>query len=237
MKKNVLLSKNLLPTIAVAAIASVLMLAQPAAAAPNTWKDPAGGNWSVGTNWTSLAIPVTTDDVIFGDVGAGSPNTDDIAGETIDSLTYNQDNGLQQTTVISPGKTLTVTGSGAAGTGLLYIGSTSAATTATTLVPVAIQGTGSTLQLNGAGDIWVAQGNATASTHNATLDLSGLTTFNANVGRLLVGVNVNGINRVSGTLLLAQTDNILTCTGASPQVEVGEATANGNSGQRFQHRI
>ena len=54
--------------------------------------------------------------------------------------------------------------------------------------------------------------------------------MNASIGRLLVGVNVNGINRASGFLLLAQT-NVITATGASPQVEVGEATANGNSGQ------
>jgi len=59
--------------------------------------------------------------------------------------------------------------------------------------------------------------------------MSGLGTLNANIGRLYVGVNINGINRPSGTLLLAQTNNI-TLTGASPQVEVQESGVNANGG-------
>ncbi len=209
------------------ALASVLAMTQRAGAAVTTWTNAAGGNWSVPGNWNPSGVPGTTADVVFGDVGAGSPNTDDVVGETIDSLTYNQDNGAQQTTVIGPGQTLTINSGVAAGSALLYTGSTSAATGAGTLLPVAIQGATSTLTLNGAGDIWVAQGNGTAGGHIATLDLSGLGTLNATIGRLYVGVNINGINRPSGTLLLAATNNI-TLNGTSPQVEVQESTVNAN---------
>ena len=222
--------KSLLP--ATLALAAFFGLSQLAGAA-TVWSDPNGGDWSVGTNWNSpFTAPGATNDVQFGDVGAGHTTTNDIASETIDSLIYNQDDNLQQTTVIPSGQTLTIASSVAAGSPILYVGSTTAATTSTTAVIAAIQGTDltSALDLTGSGDIWVAQGNTTAGTHNAQLNLQNLGTLNASIGRLLVGVNVNGINRASGFLLLAQT-NVITATGASPQVEVGEATANGNSGQ------
>lgn len=213
-----------------AALAVTLALAQGVGAAPNIWNNASGGNWSVAGNWSTMAEPQPSDDVQFGDVGAGSANTDDIIGATIDSLTYDQDNGGQQTTIINPGQTLNVNSSVAAGTALLEVGSTSAATTSGTLVPAAIQGANSTLALTGAGDINVGQGNGTAGAHIATLDLSGLGTFNATVGRLLVGVGNGGnVNRASGTLYLAAT-NVITLSGASPQVEVQESPVNANGG-------
>src|SRR6185295_5515507 len=110
----------------------------------------------------------------------------DITGETINSLSYDWNNGLQQTTVINPGKTLTVNGSGAAGTALLLAGSAAAAPAATTLAPAAITGAGGNLVLNGAGDIVVRLGQGTAGTHMATMDMSGLDSLTATVGRLLV---------------------------------------------------
>jgi fibronectin-binding autotransporter adhesin len=228
--KTYLSRKSLLP--ASLALAAFFGLSQLAGAA-TIWSNPNGGDWSVGANWNSpFTAPGATNDVQFGDAGAGQTTTDDIASETIDSLIYNQDDSLQQTTVIPPGQTLTIASSVAAGSPILYVGSTAAITTSTTAVIAAIQGTDltSSLDLTGSGDIWVAQGNTTAGTHNAQLNMQGLGMLNASIGRLLVGVNVNGINRASGFLLLAQT-NVITATGASPQVEVGEATANGNSGQ------
>lgn len=204
-------------------------LAQAACAATITFTNTSGGDWSVGANWNPAGPPGTSSDVVFGDAAGGSTTTDDILSANIDSLTYNQDNGSQQTTVIPSGQTLTISSSVAAGSPELYVGSTSASTTSSTLVPAKIMGTDltSALTLTGAGDIWVSQGNGTSGTHMATLDMSGLGTFTANVGRLYVGTPVNGINRPSGTLLLAQT-NYITLTGSSPQVEVQEATANAN---------
>jgi autotransporter-associated beta strand protein len=65
----------------------------------------------------------------------------------------------------------------------------------------------------------------------ATLDLSGLDTFNASVGRLLVGQANPGesVNRPSGTLILAKT-NIITLTGGSPQVMIQDSGQNANGG-------
>lgn len=201
------------------------------AASPITFTNAAGGNWSVGANWSPAGPPVSASDVIFSNGVAGSTNTDDITSATIDSLTYSQANGSNQTTIIPSGETLTVSSGVAAGSAELYVGSTSASTTSSTQVPAKIAGTDltSTLSLTGAGDIWVAQGNSTSGTHMATLDMSGLGTFNASVGRLYVGVAVNGINRPSGTFLLAQT-NTITLTGGSPQVEVQESSVNANGG-------
>ena len=219
--------KKLLPLLkplSLAIVVAVASSAQPAGAAP-TWNNAAGGNWSVGANWSTLAAPGAADDVIFGNVGAGAPTTDDISAETINSLTYNQTTGTAHTTVINPGQTLTINGSGAAGTALLYVG---AANTTGLLVPVFIQGAGSTLTLNGAGDLDVRQGGTAGGSQMATLDLSGLDTFNATIGRLLVAQSPNNtINRLSGTLILAKT-NTITLTGASPQVMVQDPNANAN---------
>jgi fibronectin-binding autotransporter adhesin len=227
MKFNQLLARIVL------SFSTTLLITQSShAQTPDSWTSSVGGNWSVAGNWSS-GVPGTTSDVKFGNVGVNMINTNAVSS-TIDSLFYNQDNGGQQTTVINPGQTLTIDGTNiAAGAAMLYVGSTTPATTASTLVPVAIQGIGGTLVMTNStgatpGDIWVAQGNGTAGSHMATLDMSGLGTFIANVGRLYVGVNINGINRPTGHLLLAQT-NIITCTSTTiPQVEVQESGVNGN---------
>ncbi len=223
--------KNLKLSIpAIIASATLLLSSQPLHAGPVIWNAAGGGNWSAGANWNTLSIPGSGDDAQFGDVGTSFQNTVDTTF-TINSLRYQQDNNGTHTTTINHGQTLTIASSVAAGSPVIYVGSTNAATVSTTQVPVKIWGSdlNSTLSLTGAGDIWVAQGNGTASTHMATLDMTGLGTFNASVGRLYVGVAVNGILRPSGTLLLAQTNNI-TLTGSSPQVEVQQAAVNANGG-------
>lgn len=224
---NIIRNKLHLLIFTVLALAAMLVLAQPAGAAPITWNNAAGGNWSVGPNWSTLAAPGTADDVIFGNVGAGSPNTNDISSETIDSLTYNQNNALQQTTVINPGRTLTINSSIAAGntTSLLYVGG---ANVNNLLVPAVMQG-GGNLTLNGAADLVARQGGVAGGSQIATLDLSGLNNFNATIGRILLGVTFAGdsVNRDSGTLILAATNNI-TLTGTLPQVMVQNSTVNAN---------
>ena len=200
-------------------------------AGPNTWNNAAGGNWSVATNWSTLAVPGTNDSVIFGNVGAGFPNTNDVAAATINSLTYDWNNQSQQITVINPGETLTVNSTNAAGSALFLEGSASAAPASATLAPAAIIGAGANLVLTGSGDLIVHIGNGTAGSHMATLDMSGLDNFNANVGRLLVGQANAGaaVNRPSGTLILAGTNHI-TLTGGSPQVMVQDSGSNANGG-------
>lgn len=227
---NIIRAKSCLQIPMALAVVMILALALRAGAA-STWNNAAGGYWSVPGNWSPSGAPGSATDVIFGDVGAGQSTTNDILSESIDSLTYDQDDSLQQTTVIKAGQTLTVNSSIAAGSALLSVGSTSASITTTTIVGAAIQGGNTTgLNLNGAGDIWVSQGFSSASSHYAELDLSQIGTLTATIGRLWVGVNVNGNNRPAGILNLALTNNI-TLTGGAPQVEVGNASSNGNIGE------
>src|ERR1039458_9024330 len=172
----------------VLALVTMLALTQLAGAAP-TWNNAAGGNWSVAGNWSPSGVPGTASDVIFGNTGSGFPNTNNISSETINSLTYDWSNGSQQTTVIPSGQTLTVNSSVAANSALLLEGSAAAAPTTTTFTPCAINGGGS-LVLSGLGDIVIHEGTTSggaAANHMATLDLSGLNSFTATIGRLLIG--------------------------------------------------
>jgi hypothetical protein len=169
---NILRNKSYLQIPKVLALATTLALTQLAGAAP-IWNNVAGGNWSVDSNWSPSGAPGSASDVIFGNTGAGSPNTNDISSETINSLTYDWSNGSQQSTVIKPG-TLTVNGAGIAGTALILAGSAAAAPAAGTLAPAAITGAGGNLVLSGLGDLVVHLGQGTAGGHLATLDMSGL---------------------------------------------------------------
>src|SRR6266850_6703194 len=171
--------KNPHPSQVISALIVALLTAHSTFGAITTW-NATGGNWSVGANWDTLAAPGTADDARFLNVGAGTPTTMD-ASRTINSLAFGQDNQLLHTTTISSGQTLTVNRTTTGD--VLYIGSTSASITAGTLTPVAISGAGGTLTLSGTGNLVVRQGNATAGTHMSTLDLSGLDTFNATLGR------------------------------------------------------
>jgi fibronectin-binding autotransporter adhesin len=214
----------------IALFAAVVFSSQSLPAATTIWNAPSGGNWSAPADWSTTVIPGTGDDVQFGDTGAGNQNTMD-AAFTINSLTYNQDNGLLHTTVLNPGFTLSINRTTAGDA--LTVNSQAAATTASTQVPVAIQGAGATLNVTSStGDIVVRQGNGSTGSHMATLDLSGLDTFNATAGRLLIGQANNGatVNRPSGTLILAKT-NLITLTSATvPQVILQDAGQNANGG-------
>src|SRR6185295_821434 len=87
------------------------------------------------------------------------------------------------------------------------------------------------LVLSGAGDFVIRLGQGTAGSHMATLDMTGLDSLIATVGRLLVGQANAGaaVNRPSGTLILAKT-NTITLNGASPQVMVQDSGSNANGG-------
>jgi len=214
----------------IAALAAAMFSSQLQAATP-IWNAAGGGNWSVNGNWSTGVFPQTIDDVQFGNVGAGNQNTMD-AAFTINSLVYNQDNGLTHTTLLNPGLTLSINRTTTGDP--LTVASLSGATTLNTLVPVVIQGPGAALSVNGTGDIVIRQGNGATGSHMATLDLSGLDTFTASVGHLLVGVTGGGVNRPSGTLILAKT-NTLTLNGPVTlptlvSVMVQDSTANANGG-------
>lgn len=221
--------KNLKTPLGLIALLSGAMISSQALRAAPVWNASGGGNWSASGNWNPVSIPGTVDDVQFQNVGAGNQNTVD-AAFTINSLSYSQDNGLTHTTMINPGTTLTVNRTTTGD--VLSVNSTTAATTASTQVPVTVLGAGGTLSIGGAGDLVVRQGNGTAGSHMATLDLSGLDTFNANIGRMLVGQANAGaaVNRPSGTLILAKTNNITMNGATAPQVMVQDGGSNANGG-------
>lgn len=209
-----------------ATLAAALLATQATQAAVDTW-NVTGGNWSAPASWDLLAIPNAGDDVRFGNAGTGTPNLMDI-DFSINSLAYAQDDLGLHNTSIGTGQTLTVSRANAGD--VLYVGSTSASITASTLVPVTIDGAG-TLNLNGTGDLVVKQGHSSNGSHMSTLDLSGLDTLNATIGRLLVGQGTGtAINRPSGTLILAKTNHI-TLVGGAPQVMVQDSGQNANGSQ------
>jgi hypothetical protein len=221
------LAQNMKPTQATLRIPSILIAAwlilPSARAAVTTWNNAAGGNWSVGANWDTLAAPGQGDDVRFLNVGAGTPTTMDLS-RTNNSLFYAQDNQGLHTTTISPGQILFINRTNAGD--VLNVGSTGGATGNNTQTPATI--TGPTLLLNGTGDLVVKQGNANNGSHMATLDLSGVDTFTATIGRILVGQGTGtAINRPSGTLILAKTNNI-TLSGTAPQVMIQDSGQNAN---------
>ena len=61
---------------------------------------------------------------------------------------------------------------------------------------------------NTGGDIVVRQTNTSAGLHNSILDLSGLTSLNANVDQLLIAYATTSVDRPNGTMYLAQTNTI-----------------------------
>src|SRR5262245_53517172 len=71
--------KSLAPLKIVATFAAALISAQTTRAAATTWNNAAGGNWSVPGNWSPSGVPGTSSDVIFGNTGAGAPNTNDVS--------------------------------------------------------------------------------------------------------------------------------------------------------------
>jgi autotransporter-associated beta strand protein len=195
------------------------------------WNGSSSTSWSTGSNWTPAGPPVSTNDVYFYDAGAaGSAGTvDNIVGgnTTIGSLTYGNTNNFH-TTQINAGVTLTVGGD----TNGLYVGT---GTAAGNLAPVStVTGSSGALVVSNAGaNMIVSQSNPSGSPSlsDATLDLSGLGTFNATVSSLQVGVD-SVLKGANGILNLAAT-NIITLTpgSASPQIDVGDnSQASGATG-------
>ncbi len=188
-------------------------------------------NWSDATNWLPNGAPGAATNVTFIDRGAaggaGTINNVVDANLTILQLTYRQTNGVHNT-LIPPGVTLTISNP-AAGTNIWAGTETDAGATEAQLNT--ISGAGGTLSVVSGptnGTLLVRQMSATAGTHLATLDLSGLDTFNMSAARILVGVQTvvsAPLNRPQGALILAKT-NIINLVGVNPVIDVGNS---GNS--------
>ncbi|MEI7534939.1 MAG: autotransporter-associated beta strand repeat-containing protein, partial [Verrucomicrobiae bacterium] len=197
-------------------------------------------NWSDGLNWQQPGAPVSSDNVVFYDLGASATvsNINNIvtAHTTISSLTYENANNYH-TTLVNPGVTLTVSNNAASN--LVFVG-TGTDNGANQVVDATMTGTGASLVVvdtNAESAFNVRQGSATFGSHAAILDLSGLGTFHLTAGRLLIGGDGSGtaaFNRPQGTLILAQT-NIIQLNGTTtPALNVGDGPLNGGSANSLQ---
>lgn len=189
------------------------------------WNGPGAGanDWSAGANWSPTRPPGSLDTVEFYNAGAVSAvsnvnNTVDSAfAGSVAALQYANTNN-NHTTAIAAGRTLNV--------GSLTVG-TETDNGAPQAVFATITGSAATLAINTTSDLVVRQGTASSGgSQRATLELSGLGTFDATLGRVLVGV-VGPVPRATGTLYLGKTSTIF-ASGAYPQICVGDN--NGNSG-------
>ena len=196
------------------------------------WNGPgAGANpWSTANHWLPAGPPESLDEVKFFDAGAtgvGVSNinnaVDNISGGTVASVHFGNTNG-NHTTLITPGKTLSLVG----GNGLTV--GTETDNGNTQAVHVTITGVSAGLNLNG-GDLTVRQatGADTSGTQRATLNMSGLDRLDAAVGRVVIG-SEGLFPRVTGTLQLPRT-NLITASGVAPSLAVGGlGGGNGNGG-------
>ncbi len=203
----------------VATIPAILsMAAYSASAATEQWLgDPgvsATTNWTDAANWTPGVDQTYYNQVQF--IGTGTnPNsvvsvnnvldgTSGVAQMPIWELDYVVTNA-NYTTLIDPGVTLTL----GAGWGSLYVGAdalnNSSPAPANAFETTTLTGPGGAFTVGG--NIYLGQGSVTpGDTHNVTLDLSGLDTFNDTGGQILVASA--GLQRANGTFYLAKTNQI-----------------------------
>jgi hypothetical protein len=193
------------------------------------WSGPGAGanNWSANTNWSPAGPPGSADIVEFFNPGAISAvsNVDDMVDSgfagAVGAIQYGNTNN-NHTTLIAAGQTLN--------TGGLTVGTETDNGTGQAVFTT-VTGSGGTLAIDGTSDLIVRQGTpGSGGSQRATLEMSGLGTFNATVGRVLVGV-VGTVPRATGTLYLAKTNTII-ASGAYPQINVGDNSGNGG-GQDF----
>jgi hypothetical protein len=209
------------------------------------WVGPTSGNmnWSDGANWFLPPTPAVPDTALFDNVGeSGNPgiaNADNIADATLtiaglwyaatnDSTDFSPTPVAYHNTVINPGVTVTVANTNAVI--VLDSGTQSDPAPGNTSSYSTISGTGALVvdDPNPESVTIVSQGSSTYSYPSAnlwaSLDLSGLNSFNGTFGRLLLGIQgvgptagevaLNASGRQTGILSLALTNVMhLTQTG------------------------
>ena len=171
-------------------------------------------NWTDAANWTPDVDQTYYNQVQF--IGTGTnPNsvlsvnnvldgTSGVSQMPIWELDYVVTNA-NYTTLINPGVTLTL----GAGWGSLYVGAdalnNSSPAPANAFETITLTGAGAAFTVGG--NIYLGQGSTTpGDTHNVTLDLSSLDTFNDIGGQILVASA--GLERANGTFYLAKTNEI-----------------------------
>jgi fibronectin-binding autotransporter adhesin len=224
------MKKNLLK-LQIAAAAAALLAAVQSARAQTVWigtnNVSATTNWSDFNNWSTLVVPGSGDGVKFADPGAlDNPvsNINNVVDSSIAiaSLHYANTNG-SHTTFISAGQILTVSGS--------LTNGTDTDNGNALLLTNAVTGPGALVVNASGGQLIVRQATATGANGSlrSTLNLSGLNTFSATVGRVFIGAS-GPQSRPVGTLYLART-NTITASGSAPAIQLGgDGASPGNAG-------
>jgi pectin methylesterase-like acyl-CoA thioesterase len=211
------------------------------------WSD--GGNWSGGTG--TSGVPGSGDDVVFKDTGnatvitAISNAVDSTSGNfagTISSLSYtNTVANSYQNTLIASGVTLNITNNTGPFGSALFVGTPTVAVANS--IFASIQGPGATLNINNPKAI-ISIDQVASSSVRATLILSNLDNFIANVSRVAVGSDQAGLATAAGqgTLYLAKTNTITTAwvgdysqpyvVNVTNAIDIGKGNA-GNIGANY----
>jgi autotransporter-associated beta strand protein len=241
-------------------LCAALALTQPGNAATNTWSGAAGNLiWHTAGNWLPSGPPGGNDDTLFFNSGAtnglGLASTVVTNNTAVRSVWVGPTNGIHNL-VINSGATLTVAGTNHNGYGPLgsdpnatspspdvqstyYVG-TKTGVSLTHTVTNTVSG-GGTLSLNNPNNelnvrqFWQNGGGA----HMAVLEMSGLDTFVANLGRIRVGDGeAQPITRAEGQLFLART-NTITLSGTNfadnVQLLIGNNDVNNNGNGRISY--
>jgi fibronectin-binding autotransporter adhesin len=227
-----------------------------AQAATNTWNfTGSGGDWLTSGNWTPAGPPGVSDEARFFNAGAvADTSIDNIVSSnmTIQRLWIGQTNGPNHNLSINAGVTLSIIGTNDNGYGPLgsdpnaggitadpdpqrylstiYVG-TKTTNSSTQIVREGVYGAGTLLVSNVNNEILIRQFHPTGAAHRSILDLAGLNTFTAYLGRIRVGDGeAQPINRSEGQLFLAKT-NTITLTGTNYQDNVQLVVGNNDVNQ------
>jgi fibronectin-binding autotransporter adhesin len=241
---------------AVAAVAMIAILPT-ANAATNAWTGTSGTDifWPTPSNWNPSGPPGVGDEARFFNQGAVNDATIDnivTANATIERLWIGQTNPPNHNMTINAGVTLTVMGTADNGYGplgsdpsaggitadpvptrvlsTLYVG-TKSTNSSTQIVTGNISGPGTLVVSNVNNEINIRQFHPSGGAHRAILNLSGLNTFIAKLGRIRVGDGeAQPENRSEGDLYLAATNNI-TLSGSNYQDNVQLVVGNNDVNQ------
>ena len=241
------MKKNLVQLCVLTALI-LISTSRPAFGGTFTWSGASGANlfWETPGNWTPAGPPGISDFAVFFDIGAtngfGATNiSSEITNNiTIQYLWLSQTNNFHNVQIDS-GVTLTITGTNDNGFGplgvnpsltnptnaysTLYVG-TRAPATAATMVSNSISGTGTLFLNNTNNELNIRQCQGSSGSHQAVLDMSGLNTFVANLGRIRVGDGELGtFIRAQGQLRLAAT-NTITLNGTNSANDVNLVVGN-----------
>ncbi len=250
------MKKHPTPYWAIAAITAIA-ITRTLNAATNTWTGTSGSDifWSTPGNWSPSGPPGAGDQAQFFNQGAVNDATADnvvTADTIIERLWIGQTNPPNHNFTINPGVTLTVQGTADNGYGPLgsdplaggitadpvpgrvastiYVG-TKTTNNSTQIVQGNISGGGTLVVSNLNNEINIRQFHPTGAAHRSILNLSGLNTFIAKVGRIRVGDGeAQPENRSEGDLFLAATNNI-TLSGSNYQDNVQLVVGNNDVNQ------